>query len=98
MKTFAVALLATLSLSAPPASAGAPVARNDLFTLAQADVTDATVDLDALSIADRERDREREQRDDRIRQRLGEDRDYDRHCRTVTVEDVGRTRTTRQCD
>jgi hypothetical protein len=96
MKTLAFMFSAALCFTALPAAAGSLVSPDNVITLAQADVHigpgGVTIDRD------RDRDRDHERRRDRDRERAGEGRDHDRNCRTVTVEEDGRTRTTRQCD
>jgi hypothetical protein len=93
---------ATLCLTAVSASAGTPIVPNTSITLAQADVTIGPNGV-GIGIGEGRRDRVRDRdydhyRDhDRRRARLG-DRDSDRGCRTVTVQERGETRTTRRCD
>jgi hypothetical protein len=65
---------------------------------------EVTVGPNGISIGERGRDRDRVRDHDRFdrdhdrgRARLG-DRDSDRGCRTVTVQERGETRTTRRCD
>ena len=89
MKTLALALSAALCFTALPTAAGA---RGNVITLAQADVR---IGPGGVTI-DRDRDHDRDR--DRDKVRAGEGRDHDRDCKTVTVEENGRTRTTRKCD
>jgi len=92
MKTLAFMFSAALCFAALPAAAGSLVSHDNVITLAQADVH---VGPGGVTI---DRDRDHERRRDRDRERVGEGRDHDRNCRTVTVEEDGRTRTTRKCD
>jgi hypothetical protein len=94
MKTLAFVVSAALCLSALPVLAAGP---DGSITLAQADVR---IGVDGVSVGDRDRDHDRDhdRRHNRDRFRLGEGRDHDRHCRTVTVEEHGQTRTSRRCD
>lgn len=94
MKTLAFMFSAALCFAALPAAAGSLVSHDNGITLAQADVH---IGPGGVTI-DRDRDRDHERRRDRDRERVGEGRDHDRNCRTVTVEEDGRTRTTRKCD
>ena len=99
MKVVTLVFSTALCLAAFPAFAGAAAVPNNSITLAQAEVT---VGPNGIGIGergrDRVRDRDRFDRDhDRVRTRLG-DRDSDRGCRTVTVQERGETRTTRRCD
>jgi hypothetical protein len=101
MNALTLVFSTVLCLAALPAFAGAAAVSNNSITLAQAEVT---VGPNGISIGergrdpDRVRDRDRFDRDqDRVRTRLG-DRDNDRGCRTVTVQERGETRTTRRCD
>ena len=91
MKTLALALSAALCFTALPTAAGA---RGNVITLAQADVR---IGPGGVTI-DRDRDRDHDRDRDRDKVRAGEGRDHDRDCKTVTVEENGRTRTTRKCD
>jgi hypothetical protein len=101
MKTRTLVFLTALCLASFPALAGDTAVPNNSITLAQAEVT---VGPNGIRIdergrdRDRIRDRDRFDRDhDRDRARLG-DRDSERGCRTVTVQERGETRTTRRCD
>ena len=99
MKALTLVFSTALCLAALPAFAGSAAVPNNSITLAQAEVT---VGPNGIGIGergrDRVRDRDRFDRDhDRVRTRLG-DRDSDRGCRTVTVQERGETRTTRRCD
>jgi hypothetical protein len=85
MKTLALLFSTALCFTALPAAAGAP---GQLITLAQADVR---VGPGGVTIG-RERDH------DRDRLRVDEGRGHGRDCKTVTVEENGRSRTTRECD
>jgi hypothetical protein len=90
MTTFAFVLASMLCLSALPALAGARDAPDSSITLAQADIS---IGPGGVSVGEHDRDRDR-----RRHERVGEGRDRDRHCKTVTVEEDGRKRTTRECD
>jgi len=101
MKVLTLVFSTALCLAAFPASAfaGGAAVPNNSITLAQAEVT---VGPNGIGIGERDRDRVRDRdrfdRDhDRFGARLG-DRDRDRGCRTVTVQERGETRTTRRCD
>lgn len=91
MKTLALLFSAALCLAALPAAAGSLVAPGNVITLAQADIR---IGPGGIELGDRDRER----RHDRDRDRVGEGRGHDRDCKTVTVEENGRTRTTRRCD
>jgi len=92
MKTLALIFSTALCFMALPAAADAPVAPDNVITLAQADVR---VGPGGVTI-DGDRDGDQRRRHDR--ERVGEGRDHDRDCKSVTVEENGRTRTTRRCD
>ena len=100
MKHLTLIFSAALCLTAFPAFAGGTVSPNKSITLAQAEVT---IGPNGVGVGvgegrrDRDRDRVRDRDHDRLRARLG-DRDSDRGCRTVTVQERGETRTTRRCD
>jgi len=101
MKVLTLVFSTALCLAAFPAFAGGAAVPNNSITLTQAEVT---VGPNGIGIGigerdrDRVRDRDRFDRDhDRFGARLG-DRDRDRGCRTVTVQERGETRTTRRCD
>ena len=101
MKTRTLVFSTALCLAAFPAFAGAAAVPNNSITLAQAEVT---VGPNGIRIDERGRDRDRvrdpdrfDRDHDRDRARLG-DRDSERGCRTVTVQEHGETRTTRRCD
>jgi hypothetical protein len=98
MKHLTLIFSAALCLTAFPAFAGGMVSPNKSITLAQAEVT---IGPNGVGIGegrrDRDRDRVRDRDHDRLKARLG-DRDSDRGCRTVTVQERGETRTTRRCD
>ena len=100
MKSLTLVFSAALCLTAVSALAGAPIVPNASMTLAQADVTIGTNGV-GIGIGegrrDRDRDRYRVRERDHDRLRVG-DRDGDRGCRTVTVQERGETRTTRRCD
>jgi hypothetical protein len=93
MKTRTLVFSAALCAAAFPAFAGGTAIPNNFITLAQAEVT---VGPNGIGIGERGRvrDNDRFDRDhDRVRERLG-DRDSERGCRTVTVQEHGETRTT----
>lgn len=101
MKTRTLVFSAALCSAAFPAFAGDTAVPNNSITLAQAEVT---VGPNGIRIDERGRDRDRVRDPDRIdrdhdrdRARLG-DRDSERGCQTVTVQEHGETRTTRRCD
>jgi hypothetical protein len=101
MKTRALVFSTALCLASFPALAGDTAVPNNSITLAQAEVT---VGPNGIRIDERGRDRDRvrdpdrfDRDHDRDRARLG-DRDSERGCRTVTVQERGETRTTRRCD
>jgi len=100
MKHLTFVFSAALCLAAFPAFADGTVSPNKSITLAQAEVTSGPNGV-GVGIGedrrDRERVRDRDRDRDRRRERLG-DRDGDRGCRTVTVQERGETRTTRRCD
>jgi hypothetical protein len=101
MKTLALAFSTALCMAALPVFAGGATVPDGSFTLAQ----DVTIGPNGIGIGerdhdrirDRDHDRIRDRDHDRVRARLG-DRDSDRGCRTVTVQERGETRTTRRCD
>ena len=98
MKHLTLIFSAALCLTAFPAFAGGTVNPNKSITLAQAEVTIGPNGVGVgIGEGRRDRDRDRVRDRDRSRARLG-DRDGDRGCRTVTVEERGETRTTRRCD
>jgi hypothetical protein len=101
MKIRTLVFSTALCLMAFPAFAGDTAVPNNSITLAQAEVT---VGPNGIRIDERGRDHDRvrdpdrfDRDHDRDRARLGE-RDSERSCRTVTVQEHGETRTTRRCD
>ena len=103
MKHVTFVFSAALCLAAFTAFAAGTIRPNDSITVAQAEVT---IGPNGIGIGERGRDRDRvryrdhdrfDRDHDRLRARLG-DRDGDRGCRTVTVQERGETRTTRRCD
>jgi hypothetical protein len=99
MKYLTFVFSTAFCLAALPAFAGAAAVPDSSVTLAQADVT---IGPNGIGVGERDHDRvrdhDRSDRDhDRVRARLG-DRDSDRGCKTVTVQERGETRTTRRCD
>jgi hypothetical protein len=99
MKSLTFIYSAVFCLTAFPVFAGSSAVPSNSITLAQAEVI---ISPNGIGIGERgryrDRDHDRYDRDhDRVRARLG-DRDSDRGCRTVTVQERGETRTTRRCD
>jgi hypothetical protein len=98
MKALMLAISTAFCLIAIPAF-GDAIPPSSAITLAQAEVRTSPNPLDT---EERIRDREQDRDHDRVRARLGDrdpdERESNRRCQTVTVEEQGKIITTRRCD
>jgi hypothetical protein len=98
MKALMLAISTAVCLIAIPAFEDA-IPPSSAITVAQAEVRTSPNPLDT---EERIRDRERDRYHDRVRARLGDrdpdERESNRRCQIVTVEEHGKMITTRHCD